>query len=422
MISLVLLLFFVGFLFKSFNRGVITITIWMPVLYSVIAWNKWELFPILAWIALALMIQKMYSGEIKLKDFPLKRSFIFGSITYFISILICHNFLVMRTGLLIGSIIFPFLSWFSISREKDLWKIVFINFAIIAMILTICGIVELALGVNVVSLYLENNGVLSLQEVRDDYIRFGMVRCRSITAWCSTYGVICILILVSYLLLTYYNRNKTLKIFLANNKCIYILCALLFIGIISTGTRSIYTTFIIALIPFASLALLKPKYIVGIFIVLLLIYYNYIDLFNEILDSFINHEEVQGSSVDLRQTQFDIAYEEFSKSPIWGHGYWAIHELKAKRTALMGAESVIFSLIVDRGLLGVISFIFFNWEIVQFLRKQGNSILIFVPTAFMIGKLMSAFINIDTTYILFYVFIINQAANEYKQIQKNSLK
>lgn len=409
MISLVLLLFFVGFLFMSFNRAVITITIWMPVFCSIIGWKDWLLFPILSWIVLGLMVYRIDCGKIKLKDFPLRRSFLFGTVTYIFSILICHEFLIMRTGLLVGAIIFPFLSWYAISQEKNLWKIVFINLGIITLVLTICGIIEVILGVNVIGLYLENIGFLSVEEVREDYIRFGMNRCRSITAWCSTYGVICTVILTTYLLLVYYDRYKKLGKYV-----IYALCLLLLIGIITSGTRSVYATFVIASIPFMLLTMAKPKYVLGLCVILFLIYSNYTDLFNEIYDSFINHEDVSGSSMDLRQSQFNIAYDKFLESPIWGHGYWAINDLKAKKVGLMGAESVIFTLIVDRGILGIISFFFFYWEIVKFLRKQGNFILAFIPVAFMTGKIMSALINIDTTYILFYVFILNQAANEYK--------
>ena len=60
------------------------------------------------------------------------------------------------------------------------------------------------MGFNPVALYLESQNIMTFSEVSDEYIRFGMYRCRSLTAWCSTYGVACGFTMIAFLYATYY--------------------------------------------------------------------------------------------------------------------------------------------------------------------------------------------------------------------------
>ena len=80
---------------------------------------------------------------------------------------------------------------------------------------------------------------------------------------------------------------------------------------------------------------------------------------NEIHNSIINSNDAQmGSSTDMRDMQTEIAFYYFLQSPIWGNGVSFLFDYVALIDEnILGGESVWYSLLVERGLIGVIAYL-----------------------------------------------------------------
>jgi hypothetical protein len=92
-------------------------------------------------------------------------------------------------------------------------------------------------------------------------------------------------------------------------------------------------------------------------------------------------EKTSGSNLDMRSKQFDASYKVFLKNPIMGNGLGYIIDglgfnLKDDTydSDFKGFESYIYVLLIEQGLIGIISnIIFFVWAGVYFLRQRVNS-------------------------------------------------
>ena len=79
---------------------------------------------------------------------------------------------------------------------------------------------------------------------------------------------------------------------------------------------------------------------------------------------------------------------------------------------------------IDRGIFGFIAYAVFNIELVwMLLKKSSNRLLIFIPLGILLGKLISAFIDIGELYPIMWLAIITQIVKEgVEQNSKNNLK
>lgn len=404
MIGYVLLLLLTYFLYKHFYKTCVFIMIWSLVFMHVNVGNDYNLWSLSALITLVLFIHKAVNGEIKLGNFPFVKSYVVLILSF---VLAGFSLKIGMIGAMVGMFLYPYVVWLAKDKIKNYWRFLFINFAVFSFIILSVGMVELVTGFNPISLYLESINVMNFSEVSDDYLRFGMYRCRSLTAWCSTYGVACGFMMITILFCTYYKRFH-LPIFS------YVLCVFLFIGVISTGTRSVYVAVCIGLIPLIMNYATKFKYILLLFVIIGIVYTNNQELFDEIIDSFIHSDETGGSSVELRKAQFQAAYKYFERSPLFGNGIGAVGDAMEKNAQLYGAESCIFIIMIDRGLFGFVAYGLFNIQMLLYLWKNCRyRVLVFIPIAILVGKIISAFIDIDEVYPIFWLSILTKAIDDH---------
>ena len=85
-----------------------------------------------------------------------------------------------------------------------------------------------------------------------------------------------------------------------------------------------YVAVCIGLIPLIINYATKFKYIILLLLIIMFVYTNNQELFDEIIDSFIHSDEAGGSSVDMRMSQFQAAYKYFERSPLFGNGIGAV--------------------------------------------------------------------------------------------------
>lgn len=403
MIGYILLLLLVYFLCRSFYKTCVFLMIWSLVLRHVNVGNDYTIWGLSALVAFLLFVYRIKNKDIRLRDFPFTTSYAILILSF---IMAGFSLKIGILGNMIGMFLYPYVAWLAKNKIENYWRFIFINLSLFTLIIVSVGLVELSLGFNPISMYLESHNIMHFEEVREDYLRFGLYRCRSLTAWCSTYGVACGFTMITILFCTYYKRFRLPEFS-------YILCVLLFIGVVSTGTRSVYLAVCIGLIPLIINYATKFKYVILLLLIIMFVYTNNQELFDEIIDSFIHSDEAGGSSVDMRMSQFQAAYKYFERSPLFGNGIGAVGQAIEKNSQLLGAESCVYIIMIDRGLFGFVAYGLFNIQMILFLyRNRKYRALVFIPIAILIGKIISAFIDIDEVYPIFWLSILTKAIDD----------
>ncbi len=404
MIDIIFLIVLLFCLNKWFYHTVIVLAIWWQVLQNLRLFS-YSFTGVCVILMGAFLFNRFSKGEIKWKEIPLRKPFVVLFICYVISLLngeirpisIIHIFSLF---------IIPISTFFSIKKIGNFWNFLFTNIILYAIVILSVGFVELYLGFNPVILWLKAIGIGDYTaEQSEEYIRFGMYRCQSLLVWCSTYGVTCGFTAVLLLLLNYFGRIKSTKI-------VIFIVALLFFGMFTCGTRSVYVAVGICLLAYVFLAAIKVKYIVAVLIFSIFAYYIFTDFFDQVLLSFTDSSSVGGSDAEMRAGQFDVAYSEFIKSPLIGNGEGRCGALLEKNIGLLGAESFLFWVLIDRGIMGLICSFYLLISTIGYVKKQNIS-LCFIPLGIMTGKFISLFPQIDETYYFFYLFILLRAYREY---------
>lgn len=176
------------------------------------------------------------------------------------------------------------------------------------------------------------------------------------------------------------NRKKKKVIFYA------LLLFLLLINILLANSRSSLIQLFVSLTTLFILLKPKDKFItfqsaVAVFVCLLLLspflssYYETIFSAFQIL-SGSTATTIGGSSIDMRLSQLAVAFSVFSDSPIFGHGLGYTAYLVTQRSikGLLGAESFLFQILIDLGVVGIIAYTLFFVFAISTLKSIKRSI------------------------------------------------
>ena len=126
---------------------------------------------------------------------------------------------------------------------------------------------------------------------------------------------------------------------------------------------------------------LKALFFVMLFSLGLIAFFPYLSQFNTTELFFSIFEEllgqkstIEGSSMVLRLHQFEISKSIFFQSPIFGHGLTMVRKLveTGSVNGLHGAESFIFVLLIDTGVVGVLAYLFFYTSIIAYFGKRRS--------------------------------------------------
>ena len=159
-------------------------------------------------------------------------------------------------------------------------------------------------------------------------------------------------------------------------------------AVIFCGCRTVLLTLILSIIIFLlyNYNLKKTSKYIFISIILFIIFYFTIPFLREITDAIISlfnsqgGTSVQGSSIDMRLTQLYGSIEYFLQSPLFGNGFeyineglgWQDFDQSKMNTDMYGFESIIFVLLIERGLIGIIAYIYFAIKVYEYINKKKN--------------------------------------------------
>ncbi len=135
------------------------------------------------------------------------------------------------------------------------------------------------------------------------------------------------------------------------------------------------------------------------------------DYLSSILDSGSNN--VTGSSLEMRLDQLNSCLDEFSSNILFGKGYGWSHyymEIKGKHPQLLAFESLVFVVLCNSGICGVILWYYYCKKIISSNKKQYfeiflNALLLFYLTYSMI----TGEYEYMKYYILFYVLLFGES-------------
>ena len=135
----------------------------------------------------------------------------------------------------------------------------------------------------------------------------------------------------------------------------------------------------------------------------------YLDFVENLIVSVLNPEktEIRGSSLEMRQDQFEAAYILMSKSPIWGLGQKATLYFPDRRLVgrLLGLESIWIWIMVERGILGIITYCIFIFTLCRLGWHSRGKCLFFLPLAFIAASTVSSTPGMHL-YLFYLVYIL----------------
>lgn len=218
-----------------------------------------------------------------------------------------------------------------------------------------------------------------------------------------------------------------------------VILSLIFFNLILTNSRTPLFAFLFGCVIYISTSLNpKMKLLISVISVIFLMGLYAIpfirDKMNNTIGIFEKEEnQVGGSNLKMRQMQLLASYKLFSKKPISGNGLYYIEENlgyssnEDKSTSadeLQGFESYIYILLIEQGLIGIITnFIFFGAIIFYFIKNRKISkeftglglaiAIMFLTFSIATGTLGSWIITMGILGIIIKIVELLKASKQY---------
>lgn len=293
--------------------------------------------------------------------------------------------------------------WSLRSKEKIRIVIVYAIFSIV--LLTIFGVENLidnsSWFINEIAGYGQSNEYVMLGDRYETSIgnRF---RVQSMFALACNYGHICTVLL--FLFIYAYQEN------LIRPMAFYFSVAFCLFGITASGFRTCLITCVLAGFIYVSYSFEKSrrnKYLI-VGLILFVLFYSFIPFVHEkvniALSAFGLNDSTSGSSIEMRMTQLYAVVRHISDNVIFGRGFYFFNidmgwAEGAKSTLvdmdLQGLESIILSLLLERGLFGLCCYFMIIWLIAKdalsgkFFDRTSCAFTLSVLTAYLFFSLMT---------------------------------
>lgn len=390
-IAIVILLFF---FVKEPSKCLALVFVWYPTIVLLPVCRGVNVTTLFIYL---LFIQSIFTCEKKkFLSFPFLIPFAICIASYFISAVLGYK-IALSVAKWVEQYFFVWTAWVAYRPTKSNNTFLFYNFMGYLLFLDAYAMVESVTIENPFLDYLRSCGV-DIPQQASHYIRYGLYRSQSLTVWTS---IMAIASGLGAIFLAYNFFEKRLKPSLV----LYVTWVFCLIGVFISGTRSAMAVTAICAFGFLK-NLINFKYIIILGIVGFTAVSLTGDFFSEVIESFVNPEEAGGSSVEQRSLQFLVAYRYWVEAPIIGNGLDFTNYLVAQDVGLLGAESIIFRLLIDRGVVGLVSFFFLYGYSCWVLYRRGYSNWAFILIGFAFGKLASLLFTLDEAFPFLYVVLL----------------
>lgn len=340
-------------------------------------------------------------GEKRFLSFPFLIPFVICIGSYFVSAFWGHK-VALSVAKWVEQYFLVWTIWVLYKPTVENNKFLFYNLMGYLLLLDVYAVFESVTVENPFLDYLRISGV-DIPRQGSDYMRYGIYRAQSLTVWTSIMSV------ASGLGAVFLAHSYFIKI-LKPTLLLYVVWILCLAGVLISGARSVMVVVVISAMGFLK-NLINIKYIIILGLVGFVSVSVTGDFFSEVIDSFVNPAEAGGSSVEQRSLQFLVAYRYWMNAPIIGNGLDFTNLLVAKDVGLLGAESIIFRLLIDRGIVGFLSFVFLYAYSCWVLHKKGLTSWSFILIGFAFGKVVSLLFSLDEAYPFVYVVLLMKMYN-----------
>lgn len=333
------------------------------------------------------------------EKFPFKISFLFCLSSYIITLFVGKN---IHLKLLLDGIseyILVFLMWTCYRATPENNK--FFLKILIGYMVVLClyGSYEALTGNNQFIDSLIASGRLRDVYSYDNIDRTGLHRTKSLTIWCESYGTICAISLFCLFNLYFQKVIKSSLLF-------FVLMGLIMFGILSSNSRTMVVTAAIMLISlFPYMYKNKKLFVIFSLFICCFIYWGGNIVF-KVFGSIINHEDVGGSSMDMRMSQFDTVLYVVSNNFWFGNGFNTISDAIKNNPTLLGAESIIFTVFIERGIFGIISVLILWIDILIYLIRNKEFWLIPLLLGYVFDKVATLSAGFNESYILLFIILL----------------
>lgn len=232
-----------------------------------------------------------------------------------------------------------------------------------------------------------------------DEVRFGIKRVQGVFSIYTTVAGVALNILFMAIMV---NMKKSTSF----TKILIVLCIIM---ILFSGMRSVILCTAVGLLTFASRKTLSPKKLIPIIMIMIVIGILFETYLSSYLDSFINTDKVQGSTGDMRITQFQMALLGLMQSPIWGNGIgYTFTELIHIYPELRGADSIWMTYMIELGLVGVTAYIIFFIVLLRYTYRL-NKRLCFYALGVILSQSIASVTSVPIVYVFIYILVLDNA-------------
>lgn len=408
MISYIILIALLFFLFTNRDKCVLLVAITYPTLFLFKVFYGWSVIDVISFAMFVLYLPS-FRGSIQ------KTPVFWGLLAIFFSTLATqivnyHGAQIMGHFPPYSEILLVLTLWQVCKKDLDsnfIFKTIFVYMLIIALY----GMLESIIGTNPFIDYLRDTGA-ELASQRTDYIRNGLYRSQSLTIWTSTFGTLCCFmsLLLSKSMLAGWTKKSLFRWF------IVLMCLA---GVFITGSRTIILMTILAYV-YLTQHLKNGKTIASLLIVGCVGVFFFGSYFEQVIGMFTHSDSVDGSSMELRELQYETTLFFWSFNPIWGNGINYVNLATELDSNLYGAESLLFKLLIDRGVIGVASFVILIASSILYLVKHHYLSMITIVAAYVFGKMNSLLPSLNEAYFLIFLFLLISLDGKYNDTEVSS--
>lgn len=317
-------------------------------------------------------------------------------------------------------------AFWAVKNEKSLKPILQVSLYCL-IVLTFFGVLNYisksAMFVNALTEGRTSN-ILDDVALGDVFIEDDRFRVQSMFNSPFDYGYICAAILLLHLH-GWYQRLKSKTEFIIAIAC----CSF---GILTCGCRIVWVSAIFSFICYSMWVFkLNRNVIYGMIAVMLLILsYNTVPVVeekvNQMTDVFVKDSETEGSSIQLRMSQY-MYVAIHAEGHEWlglGKGYWEYMHTKDPESVrgLYGVESVILQTLLERGIIGLVLWAAFYTVIFLYFwrnrirRKKLTGLGVSILTLYMVFSIGTGELGSVYPTMLLLGFVIK--AIEYRRLKK----
>lgn len=400
MLAVIILLYI---FYKSPIKCVTLVFIWYPTLKLLPICRGVNVTTIFAYL---LFFYALYSrGKKSFVSFPFLLPFVLSIGSYLISAVIGYK-IAFSVGKWLEQYFLVLAIWSLFKPIGSFCNFCIYNFIAYLLILDVYAVFESITVTNPFISYI--NSYVYIPQQASNYVRYGLFRSQSLTIWTDVMAIISSSGAVFLLFAFFKNLVKP-------NFVLYFTWVLSASAVFISGCRSIIlATFFSLGGIIKNLFSIKYVFIVGCLVSSLLFIFS--DFFSQVLESFVHSDEAGGSDMEMRAVQFAVMFQYWKNAPIFGNGLDYTDFLIDQKVGLLGAESVIFRLLLDRGIVGFLLYVFlFVYSIVK-LYKMNRIELSSIFIGYFVGRLFTALYGIDEAYMFGYVVLMLKML-ETKKIQ-----